>query len=265
MNQTFNIIAPHKCGTTVLFNNILADESERYYATKPEPGSNQKPLTGPLIEDSSKVKTLDNIFIFKLPGIDNTSSRVTINATRNLEWLQSCNSQDKMIFILRNPISITISAFYSYNYTHPMDGMHPKQREDRYINRELGLHGYVMKYINFHAWKIQQLWNHPNEHKLILPYELMITKFDVFLRRLLLYMNMGSLYDDIYSKHFDKFIPGPDLTDQIVDNNLKAHKRTSNINEWREKIPQNLIDTMCNNHPIISTYQNFLDEQLQTS
>ena len=138
-DQTYNIIAPNKCGSSVLFR-ILTEESSLVRNFR----------TG-LFREEEEEEILDKSLIYELPGISSTDSRVIeINATRHVDYLENCNSQDKMVFILRNPIAKAISAFYSYNYTHRFYRVNDpdREREKRKQNRRLGLHGYVMKHID---------------------------------------------------------------------------------------------------------------------
>lgn len=172
--------------------------------------------------------------------------------------------ENNFIFMVRNPLAICISAFYSFGYTHCVPA-HRTPEEHASIQksiRELGLSSFIEQSMPEHEEKIRTIFHSSGNNKLILPYELMITDFDCFLQKFLNYINASELFDVLYQQWHSSFTPIKDQTEFIVNNKLKTHKRTTDIHEWKKKIPSQDLARYTTEYPFILEYEKFLQKLL---
>jgi len=242
--KKYVIYAPHKCGSTVL-NTILTDTFN--LPTRMQMG---KEITANTDYDKVKLQ-FERVIAFDKP-----KSPIDFN-------------KDNFIFIPRNPIGIAISMYYSFGYTHncPRHLKSAKERERFHLRREniqnLGLHEFVNRNTRIESNKIKRFWDFPTTNsKTILPYELMVSNFSKFLKELLQVLDMTSAYDKIYEKRKGSFCQIKDKSDLIVDGKLKAHKRTTDIYEWKKKLSNEEQNNLISESPFIQQYDDFLNKLL---
>ncbi len=172
--------------------------------------------------------------------------------------------ENSFIFVVRNPLAICISAFYSFGYTHGVP-RHRTAEEHKLIQKEirkLGLSSFIEQRMPEHEGKIRNIFNLKGDNKLILPYELMIADFGRFLKKILNYINSPELFDQLYQRWHSSFTPINDQTKLIVNNKLKTHKRTTDIHEWKKKIPSEDLAKYITEYPFILEYDKFLQKLL---
>lgn len=237
----FVVTARHKCGSSIL-KRIL-----KYAALCIKTG------------ESEYYKKPENSYIIK-PNNANDNER-TIHFYRNSRQHQAHHESDKYVFILRNPLSICISAYYSFGYTHKRPSN--KTEEEFKIYREhilsKGLEGYIDSNIERVSSEIEWFFNSKLEHKTFLPYELMLSDFGRFLYDLLESINCLELYTVLFDRWADEFKPFDDRSHEIERQGLKTHKRTSNINEWKEKITEDKLKEYISNNPGLNQYIKWSD------
>lgn len=239
-NTKYNLICPHKCGSTILEEILLNSASS-------------------ISQERNFVKP--KIFTPISLTLSHKESSVNIDIVKRLTWLPPYSKDDAFIFVARNPLSIAISMFYSFGYTHSApNGKSEKDHiESQLLIQKLGLNKFIHSKISDLCDNLSMFFDNSEfQNKLILPYELMITNFSQFLYLFLNHINLPSLYQSIYEKHKKSFSPIQDQTDQIVRKGLKTHKRTTDIYEWKKKISIEDIKIFENNFPIIKKYQDFL-------
>lgn len=232
----YNVIAPHKCGSTIL-NKIL-----------------QEILGEPTVRSGTRG-------IFR--KVDSTNSAVeheSVEYRFSRLMPEDHQSQDKCIFIPRNPISMSISMFYSYAYTHakPHNSMSEEEWQKRCAKRQkMGCEKFVEECISRNCAKIKELFDSDCD-KTIIPYELMVSNFELFLQKFLESLNLTDYYDETFHKFKGDFGPIEDKSDDIVAGNYKGHKRTTDINEWQSKFDEATLSRYMDKHSIIKEYHDYV-------
>ena len=224
MNK-YIIYAPHKCGSSIL-RKMTADITN----------VNIKP---------------DKEFI-----IQTDRGEAQLHLFRKFKFSQKNQEEDRLICIPRHPISICISGYYSFGYTHrcPPQFTEVEFARRRKKTQHIGLEGFIENNIK-KACKITEHTLHSNyNNKTVIPYELMITNFSDFLKNYLTAINMTSSYQSAYSKWNSEFCPIADRSDLIESGTLKTHKRTTDIYEWKKKLDQNKLQNILKEYPIINEY-----------
>lgn len=228
MNR-YRIYAPRKCGSSVIRR---------------------------MTADITSVKILpDRIF-----PISTDIGNAELHFSRDFNFNKQIPKEEHLIFIPRNPISMCISAYYSFGYTHKQPvGM----SEDEFLNfrnriRKQGLETFIEKVVGKQSELIKSILDYNHNNQTIIPYELMVSNFSDFLKQYLDALNMSNLYQTVYSKWNENFKPIRDKSDLIVSGEYKAHKRTTDINEWRKKLESNLIRDILERYPVIGDYLELL-------
>lgn len=231
-DEKYIFTVPHKCGS-VVSRKVLQSFSTRVI-------NKEKHTEFQLASSSKKVDCL---------------------WTRHVRFSSEQNDDNFFIFIPRHPVAICISAFYSVGYTHPCPPNQTIEEREALQKsvRDTGLLKYVDNRIEEKCNVIETIITHPSRNKLILPYELMISDFSTFLKTLLDFLDMQELHNDVYNQNIKHFLPVKDLSSQITSNNLKTHKRTTDIYEWKKKIPEDVIQKYLSRYPIIRKYLDILD------
>jgi len=223
MNR-YIVYAPHKCGSSVIRRMTSS-------VTKTQ-----------IIEET------DNT-------IQTDTNEAKLRFTRNLNF-DEINEDDHLICIPRNPISMSISAYYSFGYTHNQPRFKSDEEWSAQQNhiRQMGLEMFVEKRIGGNCRKIRNIIHCKHRKKIIIPYELMIANFNDFLKKYLDAIDMSESFHSAYSKWSGQFTPIEDQSDLIESGTVKTHKRTTDINEWQKKLdPTNLQDILQRFH-IIKRY-----------
>jgi len=223
--KRYIIHAPHKCGSTVL-RRMTAD------------------ITNVDIRP-------DKDFI-----VQTDIGEAKLHFSRELDLNQKFTEEEQVIFIPRNPISICISAYYSFGYTHRKPRHLSHDRFIRWRNRirKAGLAPYIDKFIKNSCIAIQNILDVNCSNKAIIPYELMITNFSDFLKNYLAAIDMSNSYQSAYSKWNSEFCPIADQSDRIESGEIKTHKRTTDINEWKQKLSQSQLQNILEQYPVIKEY-----------
>lgn len=240
----FVVTARHKCGSSIL-NRILKSAEAWVQANR-----------------FKYQKKKGNTYIIK-PNDTNDNER-TIHFYRQSRQHQAHHESDKYVFILRNPLSICISAYYSFGYTHERPSN--KTEEEFKIYRERianqGLEAYIDSNIERVSQEIEWFFNSKLKCKTFLPYELMLSDFGRFLYDFLEPINCLDLYTALLNRWADEFKPFDDRSYEIECQGLKTHKRTSNINEWKEKIPEDKLKEYISSNPGLKRYITWSDSVL---
>lgn len=234
--KKYILYAPHKCGSTII-NGILRDVFNLKHLLSGESVT--------INTDSGKAK----IQFERLIRLDKPKNSVDYK-------------KDDFIFIPRNPIGITMSMFYSFGYTHRCPP-HRTEKQFELMRQKIqkeGLHNYIKNNISNQSTKIEKFWNLPITNKTILPYELMVNNFGKFLKELLQVLDINSLYDKTYEKWKESFTPIEDKSDLIEMGNLKTHKRTTDIYEWKKKLSNEQQIKLLHRFPFIGQYDDFVNE-----
>lgn len=235
--KKYIVYAPHKCGSTII-SKILTDIfnlPERLLM------SQEKTINNDVGEAKLQFERVVNL---KKPA--------------NIDFIK-----DNFIFIPRNPISITMSMFYSFGYTHSCP-LHRTEEEFNLKRQKIqkeGLHNYIKNNISRQSTKIQSFWGLPTTNsKTILHYELMVSNFSKFLKELLQALDMTSAYDKTYEKWKGSFGQIEDKSNLIEAGKIKTHKRTTDIYEWKKKLSDEEQIKLLHRFPFIQQYDDFLNE-----
>lgn len=223
--KRYIINAPHKCGSSVL-RKITS------YTTN----VNIQP---------------DKDFI-----IQTDRGEAKLHFSRKLDLNQKFTEEDRFVFIPRNPISICISAYYSFGYTHRKPG-HLSDAQFIHKRDEIqknGLKRYVDNNIKRKCISIQNILDFACNKKAIIPYELMVSNFSDFLKNYLAAIDMSSSYQSAHSRWNSEFNPIADQSDLIESGTLKPHKRTTDIYEWKQKLSQSQLQNILKQYPVINEY-----------
>ena len=198
---------------------------------------------------------LDKDFI-----IQTDRGEAKLHFSRKFDLNQKFTEEDRVVFIPRNPISICISAYYSYGYTHKKPGRFSDAQFIRWRDKiqKAGLEGTIDNKIETQCNLIQNILDFDCKNKTIIPYELMVTNFSDFLKNYLTAIDMSSSYQSAYSKWNSEFCPIADQSDLIESGTLKIHKRTTDIYEWKKKLDQNKLQNILEQHPVINEYLELL-------
>lgn len=234
--KKYIVYAPHKCGSTII-SEILTD----IFNLPEQPRMSQEKTIN---NDVGEAKLQFERF-------------VNLKKPANIDFIK-----DNFIFIPRNPISITMSMFYSFGYTHRCPAHFTEKQfelKQQKIQKE-GLHNYIKNNISRQSTKIEKFWNLPITNKTILPYELMINNFGKFLKELLQTLDMTSAYDKTYEKWKGSFGQIEDKSNLIEAGKIKTHKRTTDIYEWKKKLSDEEQIKLLHRFPFIQQYDDFLNE-----
>ena len=120
----YNLVCFHKCGSTIL-ENILSDSASFI--------SQNRTFVRPKVFTPISLTLSDK-------GVD-----IDIDIVKKLEWLPTYSKDDKFIFVVRNPLSVAISMFYSFGYTHsaPQGKSEKDHIESQLLIQNLGLNKFV--------------------------------------------------------------------------------------------------------------------------
>ena len=236
--KKYIVYAPHKCGSTII-NKILND-----------------------------MFNLELLISGKSVTINTDSGKAKLQFERFIRPNKPKNpvdfNKDDFIFIPRNPIGITMSAYYSFGYTHKCPAHFTEKQWElvRQKTQKEGLHIYIKNNISIQSTKIEKFWNLPITNKTILPYELMVNNFGKFLKDLLQTLDMVSAYDKTYEKWKGSFDRIEDKSDLIESGKIKTHKRTTDIYEWKKKLSNEEQIKLLHRFPFIGQYDDFLNNLL---
>ena len=232
MNQ-YRIYAPHKCGSSIL-RRMTADITN----------INIRP---------------DKEFI-----VQTDRGEAELHLFRKFKSSQKIKEEDRLICIPRNPISICISAYYSFGYTHRCP-THLTEVEHAHSRKKIqctGLEGYIENNIKKACKTIKYILHSNYNNKTVIPYELMITNFSDFLKYYLAAIDMTSSYQSAYSKWNSEFCPIADQSHLIESGKFKTHKRTTDIYEWKKKLSNEELSKLLSRFPVIQQYDDFLNKLL---
>lgn len=230
MNR-YRIYVPHKCGSSIL-----------------------RKMTTDIVSS--------NIFQDRILPISTDIGNAELCFSREFNFNEQIPKEERLIFIPRNPISMCISAYYSFGYTHkqPRGMSEPEFIDFRDRILKQGLETFIEKTIDKQSKLIQEILSYNHNNQTIIPYELMVSNFSDFLKLYLDALNMSNLYQTAYSRWHENFKPIRDKSDLIVSGEYKAHKRTTDINEWRKKLEPGLIRDILQRHPVIGDYLELLSK-----
>ena len=237
--KKYIVYSPHKCGSTII-SKILTD-----IFNLPEglEMGQEKTINNDAGENKLQFERM----------------RLDLKKPANIDFVK-----DDIIFIPRNPAGITISMFYSFGYTHPCPTHKSKEQFEstRADIQKAGLVKYINNNIENQSAKIEKCWNWPMTNKTILPYELMISNFNKFLKELLRALDMMSVYDETLARWESSFAVIEDESDHIVSGESKSHKRTTDINEWKNKLNNETRTMLLEKCPFVQQYDDFLNNLL---
>jgi hypothetical protein len=229
--KRYIIICPHKCGSVIL----------------------KKIISSALSIDIK----LDEYF-----NISTDSEKAELRFSRGLNF--NVGESDCLIIIPRNPVSISISMFYSFGYTHPrIEHIHGSKKEFEAMQNSIinqGLDKYVLKKISKECPKMKKLFDLERSYKTILPYELMVDSFSVFLQKLMKALDSSSRFDKTYSQWAKSFDTIEDRSELIEEGKIKPHKRTTDTAEWKKKLSAANLELVLEKYPFIEEYNSFLEQ-----
>jgi hypothetical protein len=230
--KRYIVYAPHKCGSTILLKSLCKLFNKRMLA-----------------EQEYIINLNSQSFKFLFTRY--------INFRRNA--LNINHDLDHFIFIPRQPVSLTISMFYSWAYTHNLK--RNLTEEKRRFYQKMGLNNFIIEVINGQSNKIKQMFTFNTDHKTIIPYELMISDFPRFAFNFLSFINSLGLKDDWAKACAGFFDPIEDQSGLIESGEIKAHKRTTDINEWKNKLSIQFREELACNNNFILEYDDFLKKE----
>ena len=235
--KKYIIYAPHKCGSSIV-SKILKS-----------------------IFDLPRLNMAEDIVVNNDSGLMKLRFERVINPRKPV-GVNFAN--DNFIFIPRNPAGITISMFYSFGYTHKCPKHITEEQFELNMQKiqKTGLHRFVEDNFVKQSKKIEKFWNLPATSKVILPYELMVSNFKSFLVELLQALDMKSAHGATLTRWEREFSPIEDKSDLIVAGEIKSHKRTTDIYEWKKKLDEDFVVSLLKECPFISEYDKYLKEWL---
>lgn len=224
----YNIIAPHKCGSSIL-GTILQKIFEK----------KGNAWTVNSINSAGEHESVEYRFSRRIP--------------------KDLQGQDKCIFIPRNPLAVSISMFYSFAYTHskPSHSTLEEWQESRSEKQKMGCEKFVEECISRNCKKIKELLD-SDCNKTIIPYELMVVNFELFLQKFLDSLNLSDFYGETFNVFKERFQSIEDKSDDIVLGNYTGHRRTTDINEWQSKFNETTLSRYMDEYPIIKEYHDYI-------
>ena len=158
-------------------------------------------------------------------------------------WLQELQEVD--IIVLRNPINRKISAYYSFGWTHDDTNFSEKQFKRRKQIQSLSLSDWVV-----HKGRLSYDKNVVGDilsldKPKIIRYEDIMDQPKKFISFILDKIHRPDLLECVYEQFKDEFIfKDKDLSDDIVNNGVKSHRRTLNHNEYLEKLNESELQVI---------------------
>lgn len=247
-----HIKIPHKCGSTIM-NKIFRYGSGICSNT-------YRDLDHVSNSHHHESSVQETTFTRHITDIDQTYAWDSIN-------------NDNHLFVVRHPLSRLISEYYSFGWTHGTSANWIQDEEERKIVsdqmkyrkkiiQKTSLDDYIIDSLgleigNFISKCIQK---DTTTCTCILPYEMFVTDPQQFITTSLNFLSMSDVVEDVIDKFRDQLSPIDDRTDDIVNNNLKTHRRSSDIHEWRTKIDIDYINKETKNKHVdkFDQYADFL-------
>lgn len=254
MKKKYNIIIPHKCGSTITHKMLIAATQlvGNSYINTDRPAQQWN------------VQNLEHQILFgRIPQA---------GMLDNYDW--SDVNTDRYLFVIRHPLSRLISEYYSFGWTHNIDARHIKDDNSRRVERaensklrekiqSTSLEDYIIEKLGsctIDKFIARCLDRGESYCTLILPYELLIVRSDEYVNKCFEFVGLGEASEAILSEFKEQFVPVEDRTASIVNDGLKTHRRTSDIHEWREKLDLQYIHDKTNSMHVdyLDNYKQFL-------
>ncbi len=162
---------------------------------------------------------------------------------KDTDWLGQLEEVD--IIVLRNPINRKISSYYSYGWTHDDTNFSEKQFKHRNYIQSQRLGDWVVRksrliYDRNAVRDILSL-----DKPKIIRYEDIMDQPKKFISFILDKIHRPDLLECVYEQFKDEFIfKDKDLSDDIVNNGVKSHRRTLNHNEYLEKLNESELQVI---------------------
>lgn len=143
------------------------------------------------------------------------------------------------IFFIRDPRDILVSAYYSFGFTHKLNPVEEKRRE-QLERRKLIQSLSVDEYSLMHADQQVEYFNRLKavasncDKKLILRYEDMIENFDLFISQ---FKEIVDIEDEVVRLFYEKSRPK-----KTVDNS--SHRRSGMTKRYQEELKPNTIEVL---------------------
>jgi hypothetical protein len=232
----YNIIAPHKCGSSIL-----------------------KQVLRRIFERKGYACTVKRGYAWTVNSINSAGEHESVEYRFSRRIPEDLHGQSKCIFIPRNPLAISISMFYSFAYTHlkPEEMTEKRWQNFQAKQQKMGCEKFVEKCISTNCKKIKGIFNSDRD-KTIIPYELMVVNFELFLQKFLDSLNLSDFYGETFNVFKERFQPIEDKSDDIVLGNYKGHRRTTDINEWQSKFNETTLSRYMDKYPMIKEYHDYI-------
>lgn len=162
---------------------------------------------------------------------------------------EKLNDSLSYIFLLRNPLDILISEYYSFGWMHhlPPEGYKILNQKKRNHIRKLTIDEYCIEYADNLYDRYKGILNHKNSDQVIITlYSEMVTNFKVWLDKAIIPFNLD---DDQVKNLYDKFNGEFNQINElkpndIINNNKKRHKRKMIPGDHKEKLKEETIELL---------------------
>ena len=163
---------------------------------------------------------------------------------RHLRWYESNIGIPNLDYLtVRHPLNKLISQYYSFGWTHEVREGDTYQIKKRNKIRGLSLVDYILDpHFAKETRRIYRIAFDPVHTGKLIKYEDIMSNPQNFLRLILSRVNAEYLFDDIWLALGDEFnFTGKDLSDDIINNNLITHRRNLDHNEYKQKLPADIM------------------------
>ena len=157
----------------------------------------------------------------------------------------------------RHPLNKLISQYYSFGWSHTVRSGDEKQIRIRNEIRGLTLDEYIT-----HP-RFQELttkvYNIAYQHiDKIIKYEDIMKTPQKFINLILREINQEDLFDEVWGEFADEFVFNePDLSDRIINEDLKVHRRNLDHDEYKKKLLPETINNLSSEFAeVIKKYDN---------
>lgn len=147
---------------------------------------------------------------------------------------------DAELIVIRHPLNKLISQYYSFGWTH-VSNIQPKFKQEREEIRNKTLEGYITgKYLQTRQVILYNLaYQHLDK---IVKYEDIMDNPQEFITYILRKIDALQFFDEVWNEFGGEFtFSKPDLSDEIINNNLITHRRNLDHTEYKKKLPSDIL------------------------
>jgi hypothetical protein len=157
----------------------------------------------------------------------------------------------------RHPLNKLISQYYSFGWSHTVRRWDENQIRIRNKIRGLTLDEYITD-PRFQELTTQ-VYNIAYQHiDKIIKYEDIMKTPQKFINLILREINQEDLFDEVWGEFADEFVFNePDLSDRIINEDLKVHRRNLDHDEYKKKLLPETINNLSSEFAeVIKKYDN---------